>query len=97
MGKIHKKSPQIVNHHSDHRLIRRSLFNTAGSFGVALRSVALRFQGFGGMSQDNSLHPIKGPCAFSALKGCVALQVAFWKVLQYRGGVADTLSPVALQ
>ena len=67
---------------------------------VALRSVALRFRGFGGMSQENrATPPEKGPVAppFSALKGGAALQVASWKVSRYRGGVAATLSPVALQ
>ena len=33
MGKIHRKSPQIVNFYGDSKLLRRSLFSTAGSFG----------------------------------------------------------------
>ena len=31
-GRIHRKSPQIGNYYGDRKLIRRSLFNTAGSF-----------------------------------------------------------------
>ena len=57
-------------------------------YAVALHSVALRFPGFGGVSQGNGATPTeKGPAAptFSALKGGVALQVASWKVSRYRG------------
>ena len=32
-GGIHRKSPQIVNHYGDGKLLRRSIFSTAGSFG----------------------------------------------------------------
>ena len=32
-GEIHRKSPQIVNYYGDSKLLRRSLFSTAGSFG----------------------------------------------------------------
>ena len=52
------------------------------------------------MSQENRATPReKGPVAptFSALKGGVALQVASWEVSRYKGGVAATLSSVALQ
>ena len=55
---------------------------------VALHSVALRFPGFGGVWQENrATPPQNGPVVptFSALKGGVALEVASWKVLQYRG------------
>ena len=65
---------------------------------VALHSVALRFPGYGGVSQENRAAPpqrtlwpppfqLEGPVAptFSALKGGVALQGAFPKVSWYRG------------
>ena len=54
----------------------------------AVNSVALRLPRFGGVSQENrATPPERGPVApsFSALKGGVALQVAFWKVSRYRG------------
>ena len=31
--KIHRKSLQIANYYGDSKLIRRNIFNTAGSFG----------------------------------------------------------------
>ena len=46
---------------------------------AALHSVALRFPGFGGVSQENrATPPQRGPIAptLSTLKGGVALQVA---------------------
>ena len=49
---------------------------------VGLHSVALRFPGFGVVSQENRATPrSKGPLPpiFSALKGGVALQVASWR------------------
>ena len=52
------------------------------------------------MSQENrATPPAKGPVAptFATLKGGVAFEVASWKVSRYNGGVAATLSPVALQ
>ena len=55
---------------------------------VALRSVALRFPGFGGVSQENrATPPQKGPVAptFSALEAGVALPVIAWKMSWYRG------------
>ena len=55
---------------------------------VALHCVALRFPGFGGVSQENrATPPQKGPVAptFSAFEGGVALQVVAWKVSRYRG------------
>ena len=33
LGKIHTKSPQIVNYYGDRELLRRSIFSMAGSFG----------------------------------------------------------------
>ena len=32
LGKIHRRSPQIVNQYGDSELIRRSILNTAGFF-----------------------------------------------------------------
>ena len=32
LGKIHRKSPQMVNYYGDSKLLRRSIFDTAGSF-----------------------------------------------------------------
>ena len=37
LGKIHRRSPQIVNEYSDSELIGRSIFNTAGSFENAFK------------------------------------------------------------
>ena len=54
---------------------------------LALHSVALRFPGFGGVSQENrATPPQKGPVAptFSALEGGVARQVVAWKVSRHR-------------
>ena len=52
----------------------------------SLHSVALRFPEFGGVARESHYSPSKGPVAptFSALNGGVALQVASWKVSQYR-------------
>ena len=40
-GKIHRKSPQIVNYYGDSELVRRSIFNTTGSFGNRLCNVTV--------------------------------------------------------
>ena len=58
------------------------------SYTVALHSVALRFPGFGGVSQENcATPPEKGPVTptFSALKEGVALQTASWKMSRHMG------------
>ena len=33
LRKLHRKSPQIANYYGDSKLLRRSIFSTAGSFG----------------------------------------------------------------
>ena len=54
---------------------------------VALHSVALRFLGFGGVSQENhATLPPKGPC--TALEGGVALQDLKLSLRRCRGTVA---------
>ena len=43
LGKSHRRSPQLVNYYGDSKSIRRSFFNTAGSFGcVVAADVHLR-------------------------------------------------------
>ena len=63
---------------------------------VALHSVALRFQGFGGVSQeDRATPPEKGPVA--PIKGVCHTSNGLLEGIAVQGGVAATLSPVVLQ
>ena len=67
---------------------------------VALHSVALRFPGFGEVSQENrATPPQKGPVAptFSALEGGCRISSCRSETVALQGGVAATLSPGALQ
>ena len=66
-----------------HRLSGPTAIESMSRYTVFLHSVALRFPGFGRVSQENRATPRHVP--FSALKGGVALQVACWKALRYKG------------
>ena len=64
------------------------------------RAFALRFPGAGGVSQENrATPPEEGPVAppLSALKGGCRASSCLLEGVAVQGGVATTLSPVALQ
>ena len=42
LGKIHRESPQKANYYGDSKLLRRSIFSTAGSFGHLFPQTNLR-------------------------------------------------------
>ena len=54
-GKIHRKSLEIVNYYGDSKLLRHSIFSTAGSFGVVLANVPSFGFRAGGTSSETTL------------------------------------------